>query len=570
MKAIICAVNASYIHSSLAGAILLQEARKACEAELLELNINQSLDQSLAALYEAQGDIYLFSCYIWNVDYIRALVSDLKKVRNCIVAVGGPEVSSSPADALCAIPDADFVVEGEAEGSVDRMISMLMANRMPDLYIGNVYSHRTLDKASAPVPFSFSDRPFPYEGLDMSAYENKIIYYETMRGCPHRCSYCLSGADGELRFLALEKIEEELLFFMRNKVPLVKFVDRTFNANPSRAKHIVRFILSHNISTCFHFEVCLDTFDEQLAELFAGAPKGYFQMEAGLQSVNQRTLSDIGRKSDIVKFRKTLHRILENDNVKVHADLIALLPEETLESVFYGFDFLFYLSPHEIQLGFLKILKGTKLHKETEKFGIVPSQSPPYEALKTCHITFAEKTLLKKIAYLCERYYNSGGFRETLSQLTIMHDIAPHVLFTQMADYFTQEGLFLRSLSQKELYAHMDGFLSSYGLEMSSHLAFDYINAVSIFLPPFLKKAVVEVEKQDIYQFLKDHASLVDSFDSLKGKTPKEVAKKTAVYKFRGMFEFEPVLFIDENEETTRPQKKRVVIKNFYSYGLKG
>jgi len=569
MKAVVCSVNSSYTQSSLSGAIVYREAQKAMPSSFAELSINTPKQTALATLYEMQGDIYLFSCYIWNIEYIRPLIADLKKVRKCTVIIGGPEVSHSPSDALCTIPEADFAVLGDAESVVERMLSFLRVGRMPDLYLGNVYSHRTIDKRPAPVNFDFATREFPYDEERLRACEGKIIYYETMRGCPHSCTFCTSGEDKTVSYVPLDRVKEELDIFIQREVPLVKFVDRCFNGNLSRAKEIVRYILKHNRSTCFHFEVNLDGFDEELTELLASAPQGYFQLEAGLQSINKRTLYHIKRRNNIPRFRETMKAILEKGNIEIYADLIALLPEETLESFFAGYDFLYYLGVHHLQLGFLKVLKSTAMHRDADRFGIRYSDTPPYEALRTTHISFAEKELLKKVAYLTDRYYNSGLFKETLQQISGAHDIAPHVFMTQFAAYFDEHDLWGSSLSQKSLYAHLAGFLKGYGLDLSSYLAYDYINGVSAFLPPFLRDSVAVVDKTEVFAFLRANPGFADSFETLKGKTPKAVFKSVAVYKFRDLFEGEPVLFIEgEDEGGVRAKKKHAILKGLYSYGL--
>jgi hypothetical protein len=349
----------------------------------------------------------------------------------------------------------------------------------------------------------------------------------------------------------------------------VKFVDRTFNADLARAKHIVRFILANNISTNFHIELCLDACDDEFVELLKSAPLGFFQIEAGLQSVNKLTLSAVGRKTDFQAFRNTLLELGNNDNIRLHTDLIAMLPEETIDSFYKGFDFLFYMRPHIIQLGFLKVLKGTKLYSDVEKYKLVVSNHPPFEVLSTSTMNHEDFITLKHLEHLTEKYYNSGGFSKTLTDMVYSKSYAPHEFFLRLIGYFKKNRLFDGAYSQKDMYRFLYEFLLECGYEDMSYLAYDYIKNVSFVLPNYLRSYAQGMSKEDTFEFIKANRDLINTFESLSALSAKEVFKKVAIYRFMdkvdsydSLLDGNLILFVDEFEETVKKQRKHMVVQD--------
>ena len=561
MKIILCAVNSAYYHKSLTNAILLRELEKSSECVCAEFSINQSISQTVETLYELKGDIYMFSCYIWNIEFIRKVVSDLKKVTKCIVVLGGSEVAHSPRQILATIPETDYVVCCEAEAVIERVAAFISLKQSPD-YLPNVYSHRTIHKSPLKSRFQFASRVFPYDEDYIKDNEDKIIYYESMRGCPYSCTYCLSSADRKVSFISAEQTENELMFFINKKVKQVKFVDRTFNADSERAKQIIRFITENNICTNFHLEMRLDIMDDELISLLSAAPAGYFQIEAGLQSANPLTLAAVHRDCDLDRFSHALEKLREPDNIHIHTDLIAMLPEETLRSFLSAFDFLYELRPHTIQTGFLKLLKGTELHAEAEMHGLIQSDYPPYEVLASSTMTHREYNLLKKFEVIVKRFVNSGFFGTIFSRLISDYEMKPHALVLLLINYYSQHDLFRQAQSADQLFRTFSDFLRKHKLPYDSVLVFDYLKNVSLTLPDFLNESVKKLSGTDTADFIKANAEYLKSYESLKDLTEKQIFRKISVYKFDALFNEECFLFVDEQEKTASGQKKHAVLQN--------
>ena len=561
MKIILCAVNSAYYHKSLTNAILLRELEKSSECVCTEFSINQSITQAVESLYELRGDIYMFSCYIWNIEFIRKVVSDLKKVTKCVVILGGSEVSYSPRQILASIPETDYAVCGEAEAVIERVAAFISLKQNPD-YLPNVYSHRTINKSPLKTHFQFSSRIFPYDEDYIRDYEDKIIYYESMRGCPYSCTYCLSSAEKRLSFISAEQTESELMFFINKKVKQVKFTDRTFNADAERAKQIIRFITENNICTNFHLEMRLDIMDDEMISLLCSAPAGYFQIEAGLQSANPLTLAAVHRDCDNDRFRHSLEKLREPDNIHIHTDLIAMLPEETLRSFLSAFDFLYELRPHTIQIGFLKLLKGTALHAEAEMHGLIQSDYPPYEVLSSSTMTHREYNLLKKFEVIVKRCVNSGFFGTIFSRLISDYEMQPHALVLLLINHYSQHDLFRQAQSADQLFRTFSDFLRKHKIPYDSVLAFDYLKNVSLILPDFLSESVKKLSGTDTADFIRANSDYLKSYESLKDLTEKQIFRKISVYKFDSLFSDECLLFIDEQEKTASGQKKHAVLQN--------
>ena len=423
MKVLLVAVNAKYIHSNLAVYSLKEYAEKygknEHEIKIKEYTINQYVEEIVADIYEEQADVIGFSCYIWNISQVMEVVNDLKSVcPKKDIWVGGPEVSYNAVQVLSDNVNIDYVMCGEGEEIFKQFLDNYDEGQLRNKDInGLVYREEGKIKTNPVInPVELSAIPFVYK--DMRDFENKIIYYETSRGCPFSCSYCLSSVDKRIRFRDLDIVKEELQFFIDNKTAQVKFVDRTFNCNPRHAMEIWKYIKENDIGiTNFHFEIAADLMTEEELELISDMRPGLIQLEIGVQSVNEETLQAIHRKTDIEGIENITGRIRQNKNIHQHLDLIAGLPYEGYLSFRNSFNTVYAMKPDQLQLGFLKVLYGAGISEEAKEYGIVCSSRPPYEVLKTKWLTFDEILSLKGIETVVEIYYNSLQFSETIKTL---------------------------------------------------------------------------------------------------------------------------------------------------------
>ena len=441
MKVLLVAVNAKYIHSNLAVYSLKEYAEKygknEHEIKIKEYTINQYTEEIVADIYEEQADIIGFSCYIWNIQQVMEVINDLKSVcPKKDIWVGGPEVSFNAVQVLSDNVNVDYVMCGEGEEILKQFLDNYHEGKLQRKDInGLVYREDGQIKVNPMMkPVDISDIPFVYR--DMKDFENKIIYYETSRGCPFSCSYCLSSIDKKIRFRNLDLVKEELRFFIDNKTSQVKFVDRTFNCNPKHAMEIWRYIKENdNGITNFHFEIAADLMTEEELELISDMRPGLIQLEIGVQSVNEETLQAIHRKTDIGKIESITGRIRQNKNIHQHLDLIAGLPYEDYSSFKNSFNTVYAMKPDQLQLGFLKVLNGAGISEEAKEYGIVCSSRPPYEVLKTKWLTFDEILRLKEIETVVEIYYNSLQFSETIRKLEEFFK-SPFAMYERLGRYY--------------------------------------------------------------------------------------------------------------------------------------
>ena len=421
MKILLAACNAKYIHSNLAVYNL-----KSCSGEyssrvvVKEYTINQIRDDILKDIYLEQPDVVCFSCYIWNISFVRELVPDLKKILPQVEFwAGGPEVSYDAVEFLKKNPAFFGVMVGEGEETFHELAGYYI-ERKPETLSGiRGVAFRDENKGRDIVHtgwrelMDLSKVPFAYSNL--TEFKNRIIYYESSRGCPFSCSYCLSSIDKKLRFRDIELVKKELQFFIDNKVPQVKFVDRTFNCKHDHAMAIWRYITEHdNGITNFHFEISADLLREEELALMKTMRPGLIQLEIGVQSTNPQTIKAIRRTMDFEKLKGIVEQIHSFGNIHQHLDLIAGLPYEGYESFHKSFCDVYALRPEQFQLGFLKVLKGSHMMEMTGEYQILYKDREPYEVLSTAWLTYGEILGLKMVESMVEVYYNSGQFKHTL------------------------------------------------------------------------------------------------------------------------------------------------------------
>ena len=445
MKTVLVAINAKYIHSNLAVYSLRSYARTfGYEPELLEFTINQQKDQILKGIYEAKPDLLCFSCYIWNLSYVEEIIEDIKKILPKItIWAGGPEVSYDAPQFLKRHPEVDGIMCAEGEKTLTELIRYYESEKSQgkslDEINGIVYQeNRTIHQTPLRDIMNMDDLVFPYE--DLKDFEHKIIYYESSRGCPFSCSYCLSSIDKKLRFRSFSLVEKELEFFLAHKVPQVKFVDRTFNCKKSHAMAIWTYIKEHdNGITNFHFEVAADLLTEDEIALIQTMRPGLIQLEIGVQSTNEKTLAEIHRKTDFEEITRKVKAVQKGENVHQHLDLIAGLPYENYESFGHSFHDVYALKPEQLQLGFLKVLKGSYMAEAAEGYGCVHKAKPPYEVLGTRWLSYEEILKLKGVEEMVEVYYNSGQFQKTIRAMEHLFETA-FSMYEELADFYEKNG----------------------------------------------------------------------------------------------------------------------------------
>ena len=420
MKILLAACNAKYIHSNPAVYDLKAYAAAYKDSvQIKEFTINQPKDEIMKEIYRSGADVVCFSCYIWNISFVRELIRDLKKILpDTVFWAGGPEVSFHAKNFLEDMPQVTGIMKGEGEETFLALAGYYLEGKGRLEEISGIVFRKENEIVDNGFrePVDLDRIPFIYENPEN--FENRIIYYESSRGCPFSCSYCLSSIDRKLRFRSLSLVKKELQFFLDHRVPQVKFVDRTFNCRHEHAMEIWKYILEHdNGVTNFHFEVSADLFREDELELIGRMRPGLIQLEIGVQSANPETLEAVHRKTDLEKLRRNVEKIRSFHSVHQHLDLIAGLPCEDYESFRRSFDFVYSMKPDQLQLGFLKVLKGSLMEEKAREYGITCKSLEPYEVFSTRWISYEEILKLKTVESMVEVYYNSGQFQYTLNWL---------------------------------------------------------------------------------------------------------------------------------------------------------
>ena len=464
-EAVLCALNSKYIHSTLGTWCIFTSAKKRClkgiSISVAEGTVNEKEEDILKRITEKKPDAVAFSCYIWNIKTVLSLCRKIKKnTPDTVIILGGPEVSYRQREIFEDNPSVDFVASGEGEVTVPELINRLHLGLDTDI---PAVSYRTADGLhidGRPAPTDESISPYCEEYF--STLNGRIAYVESSRGCPFRCAFCLSGRLGEVRYIDLERVKNEMVHLSAMGAKTVKFVDRTFNCNKERAGELLSFINEQYgkaipEGTCFHFEVAADLLDDRLFDIIERLPVGAVQFEIGIQSFNEATLRAINRKTDIDRVVTNIQKLIFIGNCHIHIDLIAGLPEESFESFIEGFNKAYELKANMLQLGFLKILKGSDMAEDREKYPCVYNSEPPYEVISTPWITNEELRKLHRVENELDRLYNSGRFRRTLDYALKSADISPYELFLGF-------GLYLEAIGEK----------GSIPLDKYTNIAFDY------------------------------------------------------------------------------------------------
>lgn len=472
MKVLLPAINSQYMHTNLAVRYLCASLNENnINAFFKEYSINDNIFNIVSDLFEENCDVYGFSCYIWNIGFVLRVASRLKKVLpSCKVFLGGPEVSFDPEEILEKYSFIDFVICGEGEMSVAGLINDI---NNPSSVSG--VSYRENGKIiSNPVgePVNMDALPFPYTKDDVKKNRDKILYYETSRGCPYNCIYCISSAVKSVRALSLDRVFKELDFFFKNDVKLIKFVDRTFNFDSKRALEILKFCEQNHKNTRLHFEIYPNLLTDEMMDYLKNVKAGIFQFEIGIQTTNLGTLKEI-KRVDHKKYYPKITQLIENNNIPIHLDLIAGLPNEGFDSFVSSFNDVYSLKPQMLQLGFLKLLKGTAIRKNADKYNYIFTSEAPYEVLSNDYIGFKEILRLKRVENVLDKLYNSGSFCNFLNNAVGLFE-NPFCLYDKIAGFAEREE-WKRSISKKDWFRLLYEFSAENNMEfLKEYLKLDY------------------------------------------------------------------------------------------------
>lgn len=485
MKILLTAINAKYIHSNLAVYSLrayaqeyLQERlKKEAEIEIGEYTINHQVGDILEGIYKAKPDVLCFSCYIWNMSYVEELMEEYHKLCPDVpIWAGGPEVSYETEAFLRRHPEVTGVMVGEGEQTFLELAAYYIMSESRSCHFpqaaiascgGDVCGFDRIPQRrrdlSGIAGIIYRDgeaicNTSPREAVDMSRipfcygeigdFKNRIIYYESSRGCPFRCSYCLSSVEKQLRFRDIGLVKKELAFFIEKEVPQVKFVDRTFNCRHEHAMEIWRFIKEHdNGITNFHFEISADLLTEEEIALIGTMSPGLIQLEIGVQSTNEATIAEIHRTMQLERLKIVVKEIQKAQNIHEHLDLIAGLPFEDYETFAKSFDEIYALKPNQLQLGFLKVLKGSYMYEHAAEYELVYRSRPPYEVLRTKWLDFPEVLRIRQVEEMLEVYYNSGQYEVTMKILETQYE-SPFMMFQSLGAFYEKRGYFAMSHSR--------------------------------------------------------------------------------------------------------------------------
>ncbi len=562
LKVKLITLNSKYIHSSIAIRYLREMVDDICQCKIMEFTINQPLEFIFRSILRDEFDVIGFSTYIWNVEENLKIASSIRAVcPNAIIFFGGPEVSYDSVDFLQNHDFVDYVISGEGEECFRKMIQSIVGGKslagIPGLICrgssGVVFSPLQIvsDLNIIPSPYQadFHRAQIAYPKEDplsvlKKEYEHKIVYYESSRGCPYGCQFCLSSTIRSLRFFNLGRVKQDLSILLSIGVSQIKFIDRSFNAHKSFASEILRYIMENDDGRInVHFEVNAHLLDDEMLTLLKRARKGLFQFEIGVQSTNPDTIRAIGRTTDLYKLRRSVKKIQSFGNIHQHLDLIAGLPHEDYTSFKNSFNEVYSMGAEKVQLGFLKLLKGSGLREESAKYDYRYTAYPPYEVLSNDVLTHHELIRLKQIEQVCEIYMNENLFRHTLD-VVIPEFESPFTFFETLADYWVKMGYSEFSLSRANHYEKLYEFLSTLNLKeipYKNFLRLDFLlQNRSTKMPECIRGKMLV--GQSLHNLLKMEE--VVAMLGLEGSSVKQGLKFTEVHHF-----FPPVSFGDLSGE---------------------
>ena len=565
MRVLLIAVNAKYIHSNPAVYSLRAYAQAALGdqpevgIEIAEYTINQNTENILADIYRHRPDIAAFSCYIWNWNTIQELLPELPKLLpDTKLWLGGPEVSFHAEKILAQYTQLTGIMVGEGEETFTQLVRFYHAPKgqlqdIPGLVLpqGRTQPRELTD---------MSKLPFLYE--DLGKFQNRIIYYESQRGCPFRCAYCLSAIDKSVRLRDIETVKKELQYFLDHKVSQVKFIDRTFNCNAAHALAIWRYLLENdNGVTNFHFEIAADLMTEEELEVLKQMRPGLIQLEIGVQSTNEQTLHAINRYMSLEHLRQVVDKIHSFHNIHQHLDLIAGLPYEDYDSFVTSFNDVYAMRPQQLQLGFLKVLKGSPIEEKAEEYGIVYNSRPPYEVLYSRWLPYDDVLRLKGIEEMVELYYNSCQFTHTLPVLE-KEFASPFAMYEALSQYYEEKGYYINTPARAYRYQVLMEFAQQKAPARSELYA--QLLTFDMYLRENLKSRPAfalcwqqgEEEKEQVRAFYRQEAQTPQYLTGYEGYQPQQLMKMTHIEYFTY-----PVW--QQNMKTTQLSQKTAILFDY-------
>lgn len=532
MKVLLTALNAKYIHSNLAIYSLRSYAKQYKDhIEIVEYTINNQVDFIIQEIYKKKPDLIAFSCYIWNIKMVEEVTEELHKLLPDVpIWLGGPEVSYEVEQGLLKQDFITGIMIGEGEETFLELLSYYFnrINKLEEIK-GIAYKQdNVICVNTLRMPLSLDQIPFPYD--EIHVFHNKIIYYETSRGCPYSCSYCLSSIEKGVRLRNIEFVKKELMIFLTYQVPQVKFIDRTFNCNHNHAMEIWTFIKEHdNGITNFHFEISADLLREDEIALLNSMRIGLVQLEIGVQSTNKDTIKAIHRSMDLQKLRYAVGKIASGKNIHQHLDLIAGLPYENYESFRDSFQDVYQMRPDQLQLGFLKVLKGSAIYKEAHKNNIVYKSNAPYEVLFTKWLPYDKVLKLKQIEEMVEVYYNSGQFPTSIRYLESFYSYS-FDLYEALGEFYEKKGYHCISHTRNNRYEILLEFCEENkeaSLEvMKELLVYDiYLRENLKSRPSFARE--YSVPKESFYHFYQEDDTMRKYLPDYEAFSTKQISKMT-------------------------------------------
>lgn len=562
MKILLVGINAKFVHTNLAIKYIKAYCRR-FDISLKEYTVNDSIHNVMSDILSLNPDIVGFSCYIWNIEFILKLCSNIKKVKNNIkIILGGPEVSFDAKELMANNTYVDYIVKGEGEISSDMLFHYLSGGSQElECINGLVYraGENILENGPSDLLERLDDIPFPYSEDD--DFRNKIVYYESSRGCPYNCTYCLSSTLKGVRFFSVDRVKKDLLWFINKGVRLVKFVDRTFNCG-RHSLEIMNFLVEKRSLTRFHFEISAEILSDELIDFLTTVPVGLFQYEIGVQSTNNKTLVHVNRNVDLKKLFDNIRKLRQSNNAHIHLDLIAGLPGEDYISFSKSFSDVIALKPHMLQIGFLKLLKGSKVRLDAEKYGMAYAGYPPYEVLKTKWLSFDELCELRNIEEFVDRYYNSGRFEASMKYM-LGTSSNPFELFKDIMCFEKYKNNQGNKKSNTDQYKILFDYCRSekiYDMDvLKEFLAFDYLlQGRNPVIPDFLS-CDNTMKKEFLWDFLSNKQNINKYLPHYGSLDVKNIVKKI----YARPFEVDIAAFIKEDKF----YKKNNIV--FFDYGHK-
>ncbi|MBM7616385.1 B12-binding domain-containing radical SAM protein [Alkaliphilus hydrothermalis] len=533
MKVLLTALNAKYIHTNLAVRYLKKTVENVIEnIEIQEYTINHHSDYIISEIYKKNPEVLCFSCYIWNIEMILQITKTLKKIMpDTMIVLGGPEVSFETKELMEVNDSIDIVLIGEGELIFKELMTCLKENKDYSQILSIAYRTKgeiyINDRGQNPP---LEEIPFAYGGEELDG--DKIVYYETSRGCPYNCQYCLSSADRGVRYFPIDRVKKELKILIEAEVKQVKFVDRTFNANKDFALEIMKFIMEHNRGkTNFHLEVTADILGDEMLEFLKDAPVGLFQFEIGVQSTNEETLKEIDRRMDFEKLKEKVNIISSYKNIHQHLDLIVGLPKEDYYTFRISFEDVFKLRPEKLQMGFLKLLKGSGLRARAEEFNYVYSDTAPYEVLENDYLSYGAMIRLKGVEEMVEIYWNSRLFNTSIEVIIQNFYANAFRFFEELWKHWEKNGYHHTSHGKNKLYGILLDFYEEKHFQrlqvFKEVLKFDFLkNTRTSSIPSFLNRQQEDNFKNSCHEFLQQEANVAKYLPNYGNIPAKQIIKK--------------------------------------------